>query len=615
MKGNDIRKIAQDNQLQVRLLAKLIRTKEKTFKVASEEDQAAISLAEQDVLQIDENLIPTTNVDVYSGRGKQRGIGLPHQYGIHKFRDFFNARQLLAITTIMKWINEAKIKMVRNGVSEEESRILSLYLACALDKHAEFNTKLTVWSAGRELLAETASRYSFDIGWDFPEAYPFSNGAGSFDQAIELIAKYLDEESLVVPAPVQIWQHDATQPCHLLDGSIDLVVTDPPYYSSIFYAGLADFFYSLLKLSQSEAFPELFKTEATPKVNECVLAQHRYDSLEEADRAYKENLTSAFREIKRVLKPDGICVIVFAHIDPNAWDALITAILDADLQISAAWSISTENSSSFGQGGETLSSTIQIVCRGRSNLENEITYDKFKRELKQALPIEFNRLWNLQFSGVNLDISMLGPAISLFSQYTSIIDLESGEGIPVSELLSFVRSEVLELQWKKLREIYLEKDENTDQLVDVDPITRFYVLFRMEFGQKVNGDGVYQLSRAISLDYKMLEQQGYLQKDKSEFSVPIARNRSDPDQLLAHQSPSSPPSLLDTLHGAELANKANILNQFLSDGQIDAFHPMWALAQLLSNITPIKEERTSLLDLLSSRGTQKPIKGMQSRLL
>ncbi len=604
-KGNEIRKFAQNGQMKVQLLAKMAQDEEKVYEKADQNDIKATQLAESHVSEIDADLIPKTYVDAYNAKGKQRTIGRPHLYGWHMFKDFFIPRQLISVTTILKWIKLARKEMTDKGLSDDLVNIVNLYLALTLDKYAEYNTRLTVWHALIEVPSQTASRYSFDIGWDFPEVYPFSGGSGSFNHSLKLISSFLDNESQIPSSVIKVWQHDAGTVSDIKSGTVDLVVTDPPYYGSIFYAGLSDFFYSLLKLSQKQVFPKLFEDEATPKVNECVLALHRYSTFEEAKNAYETKLGNALKEIRRVLKPDGLCIIIFAHVDPEAWDALITAILNAELQITAAWPITTENAAAFGLGGQTLSSTIQIVCRSRPNNRNETTYDKFKLELKKSLPLEFDRLWNLQFSGVNLDIAMLGPAIALFGRYKTVLDLMTGEPVPVIDLLNVVRAEVLELQWKKLMSTYLINIDEQIHLQRVDPITRFYVLFRAEFGQKINADGIYQLSRAISLDFKYLDQLGYLQKKKQDYWVPTAFNRPHPDKLMAHQGPSTPLALVDILHGAQLANQANILKQFLMEGQIDALHPMWALAQLLSNITPIKEERTSLQDLLSNRTVEK----------
>jgi putative DNA methylase len=53
-------------------------------------------------------------------------------------------------------------------------------------------------------------------------------------------------------------------------------------------------------------------------------------------------LTQSFREIHRVLKPDGIAVIVFAQKTTEAWETVINALLEAGLYMTASWPIHTE---------------------------------------------------------------------------------------------------------------------------------------------------------------------------------------------------------------------------------------------------------------------------------
>src|SRR5208282_1981866 len=56
----------------------------------------------------------------------------------------------------------------------------------------------------------------------------------------------------------------------ILDGSIDCVVMDPPYYDNVMYAELSDFFYVWLKRTAGLLFPEEFSDYLTDKDREAV---------------------------------------------------------------------------------------------------------------------------------------------------------------------------------------------------------------------------------------------------------------------------------------------------------------------------------------------------------
>jgi len=120
------------------------------------------------------------------------------------------------------------------------------------------------------------------------------------------------------------------------DNHFDAVLTDPPYYDNVPYSDLSDFFYVWLKRTIGDLYPELFATPLTPKSEEMVADASKAGGMENAMCRFEEMLTQAFREIHRVLKPDGIAVIVFAHKTTEAWETVINALLEAGLYVPQA---------------------------------------------------------------------------------------------------------------------------------------------------------------------------------------------------------------------------------------------------------------------------------------
>ncbi|MFN3921903.1 MAG: methyltransferase domain-containing protein, partial [Caldimicrobium sp.] len=103
------------------------------------------------------------------------------------------------------------------------------------------------------------------------------------------------------------------------DNYFDAVFTDPPYYDNVPYSYLSDFFYVWLKRSIGDLYPELFSTPLTPKSKEIVANPVRHGNSEKAREFFEENLKRAFKEIHRVLKPNGIAIIVYAHKSTSGW--------------------------------------------------------------------------------------------------------------------------------------------------------------------------------------------------------------------------------------------------------------------------------------------------------
>ena len=149
------------------------------------------------------------------------------------------------------------------------------------------------------------------------------------------------------------------------DGEFDAVLIDPPYYFSVMYSDLSDFFYVWLKRSVGHLYPEHFATPWTPKSQEIVQNRCRpgmsgHITEEEFDR----RLGNALSEVARVVKPDGVVAIVFAHTDVKAWEKLLLALRVAGLGVTTSWPIRSEMvGRPVAHVRAALGSSVVLVCR------------------------------------------------------------------------------------------------------------------------------------------------------------------------------------------------------------------------------------------------------------
>jgi putative DNA methylase len=125
-------------------------------------------------------------------------------------------------------------------------------------------------------------------------------------------------KKILVPTVLQSSATELPYP----DNYFDAVFTDPPYYDNINYAELSDFFYVWLKRSVGDLYPELFSTPLVPKSKEIVANSVRHGGKAKAKEFFETMLKKAFQEIHRVLKPNGIAVIVYAHKSTTGWGVL-----------------------------------------------------------------------------------------------------------------------------------------------------------------------------------------------------------------------------------------------------------------------------------------------------
>ncbi len=538
----------------------------------------------------------------YSGKGKIAwAVGSPRIYGITSFRNIFIPRQRLIISIISKWIKFARDEMKKQRLSIELSNVISLYLTFALTKFMEYSNRYSIWmDAGKP--AQVTANYAYNLSWDFPEIYPYKKGGYSFISKFQDISKSLDEISNIPTNCLNIWQHNASEESVLEKNSIDIIFTDPPYYDTMGYAGLADFFYGIMKNTQGEIFPELFRDLVTPKSTECVLQAHRFDDMKVAKISYENQLSEAFNEMNRVLKDNGVLLIVFAHINLSAWSAIISALIRANFKITACWPINTESTTGAIQGRAALKATMHIFCRKKHESLGAIFFNDLQKISKIRLSRKLKEFWKHGFSGVNLDIAMLGPAFEIYGEYEKIEDERTGEILSIERWMDWIRKEVLQLQLSQIMKELLSKDLQ-DSLKSLDPFAQFYILFRLEFGIKsIDIDIARLLEKSTNLNIRDLTEWGYLEKESSKINLRSAEDREKIDLLINGKPPGNLITMVDKLHGAILSHQRDLFDEFEKRENISFNHPIWAIAQLISNILPSdSKESISLRNFLNVR--------------
>ena len=214
----------------------------------------------------------------------------PQRYGMNVWRDLFSPRQLLCHGTSVEVFREMLDADRADGSLDEVRRAAYVYLAFSLDKLRDYNSRMTRWHTGREVIAGTFDRHDYSFKWSYAEMAPLIVGLG-YDWALEQTAKCIAELVTLVrpdvdgkgddlfddadapnytPPPITITSKPGDSLDHIEDGSIDVVVIDPPYYDNVMYAELSDFFYVWLKRTAGHVVPELFRRQLTDKDNEAV---------------------------------------------------------------------------------------------------------------------------------------------------------------------------------------------------------------------------------------------------------------------------------------------------------------------------------------------------------
>ena len=211
----------------------------------------------------------------------------------------------------------------------------------------------------------------------------------------------------------------------LRDGSLDAVVTDPPYNAMIDYTDTSDLFYVWLKRALHTTDPS-FAITAHPdgvqeKAEEIIVKRGATAVGDHRDRRfYNQKLTSALTEACRVTSIDGVITIVFGHNDPDVWRGLLEIITDAGLVLTGTWPALTEKGG--GAGSANIVTTMTLACRSApadrpSGRSSDVATD-IRREVARRIP-----LW--EQAGLALpdqQMAAYGPAMEIVGRHRQILN-------------------------------------------------------------------------------------------------------------------------------------------------------------------------------------------------
>jgi adenine-specific DNA methylase len=296
-------------------------------------------------------------------------------------------------------------------------------------------------------------------------------------------------------------------------------------------------------------------------------------------------IAKAFRETYRVLKPEGVACIVFAHKSTSAWETIINALLNSSLYLTASWPVHTEMKARLrASESAALASSIYMVCRKRTK---DITayFNEIKPQIETRIKEKLDQFWNEGIGGSDFFISAIGPAMEVFGKYESVEKL-SGESVSAKELLEFVR--------RNVSEYALTKILKSPQLGGIDQETRFYLLWRWTYNSaKVHFDDARKLAQAVGVEITEQWGSGFIKKEKEFISVSSAKERGR--NFLEKRKFEN---MIDALHACllywEQNNRKAIAGILEESGNLNN-NNFWQVAQAISEVLPEGDKEKQML--------------------
>lgn len=579
----------------------------KSYRIATEEDSDLFRKAEEYMKQKRENLIMKWGVDpipdevIHTPDNKEyKPGGVLYNftpvvlYGMTKWRNLFNSRQKLSLITFIE-----KIREICNEEwlgYNEYSKVIMTYLALILSRHSSYNANLCWWEPLGERSFNVFGRQALPMVFDNSEQNPFGILTGNWLSQVEITTNIISHLTLINSPNNGIITNSSASSLPYNDSFFDAVFTDPPYYDNVPYADLSDYFYVWLKRVIGDFYPELFSTPTTPKKNEIIaeLPLLRGMGKDKAKKSindiktkeyFEYMLKKSFKEIHRILKPEGITIIVYAHKSTDGWETLINSLLESGLIMTGAWPLNTEMATRLrANDSASLASSIYIVARKMKRLPTGF-YNEVKEELKQYLNKKLHRLWEEGVSGADFFIAAIGSAIEVFGKYEKVMDYE-GNIIRADRMLEDIRKLATDYAVKQIL--------HNGFSGEITDLTRFYVLSRWNYGEaKVPFDEARKLAQSCGIDLsKEWSKGGFIKKDK-EFIRVLGPQDRDVKSL------KDSTELIDVLHKVLLLwekSKRDDMIDLLKETGYGKSEAFFRVAQAISETLSLDSKEKKLLD-------------------
>jgi len=215
--------------------------------------------------------------------------------------------------------------------------------------------------------------------------------------------------------------------------SLDLVVTDPPFFDNVHYSELADFFFAWQQLEPSPFTPKRPTTRHAEEVQDVSAEQ------------FAAKLRAVFSESCRVLKDGGLLVFTYHHSRMDGWTALADAVLGAGLSFVNCQPLKAEMSVATPKAlaKEPIQLDVVLVCRKQAVDTRKKAESKsaFQRAIDHATA----KAIRLQECGLTLSVN--DRRVVLISQFL----VETCAGRSVEQLSDLLLASLTDLDLEAMR--------------------------------------------------------------------------------------------------------------------------------------------------------------------
>lgn len=420
---------------------------EKVYIKPTQFDHSQIDRATKRLNEI-EHLLPLPTMGVRSGHNTNQAKG----YNYNKWRDFFNNRQLLSLGILLDRILKIKDTHIRDQ------------FVCLFSGTLEFNNLFCSFKGE----GTGAVRHMFSNHILKPERTPLENSvwgipnksSGTFSTLFKsrlIKAKqYLDEpfeikidrkgskrssKKIVCSDPINLnlaknWDdfkgsnngalvlNGDSSHLPLPDNSIDVVITDPPYFDFVHYSELSDFFYAWLTQAIGKDYKYLSHSDSS----------HENEVQDKDHDKFSTKIGKIFTECHRVLKNEGLMCFSYHHSAIDGWMAIYNSVKSSGFDIVAAHPVKAEMSVASPKSATKSPINIDaiLVCKKEA-------HPPVVKDIKKELLMRFNSYVN-RFEGVGRNLSCGDRFVIACSQAISMASISRMNSVDARSLVTWATS-------------------------------------------------------------------------------------------------------------------------------------------------------------------------------
>jgi adenine-specific DNA methylase len=361
------------------------------FKTPDPKDMSLVREAEEKWTKTRARYVPSDEIP--SGDETNR----LHRWGYMRYREMFNARQLLGLELSARIIAQLKNDRLQNALSTNLSDLLRYQnMLCRYDTMALKSLDIFSVHGFPVGLIQCESNFLGIVdpsrttcigsgGWaNIIEKYrkaksyclaPFEvKYKGRSKEIVPINGEWIgdqpDKKTTEKRRVVELHCSDAAT-AEIPPRSLDAVFTDPPYFGNVQYAELMDFCYVWLRLLINDDI-EAFRSSSTRNSQELTGNKDMGRGIVH----FTEGLSSVFQRMASALKFGAPLTFTYHHNDLAAYHPIAVAILDSSLTCSAAMPCPAEMGASIHING-TGSSIIDtvFVCRSTGTVPRKWIVD------------------------------------------------------------------------------------------------------------------------------------------------------------------------------------------------------------------------------------------------